>query len=263
LSEDTLVIALLGIDERHHAAIWRTDSIILAFVQPKSKRISLISVPRDLWVFIPGHGYGRINSVDALGERTNHPGGGRGLLDKTVRYNLGVPVDHYVRVDFHGFTDIVDALGGVKVYVDKTFTDKFPDPDKENAWMMITWTMGWHQMDGRTALRYCRSRMRTDDFDRSRRQQQVLKALWQQTFTARNLKRAPALWKALDNAFETDIKMVDAIWLATVFQDIDPHSVQSVNLGFKTARPWTTPQGAQVLLPQTEAIQQIIIDLVN
>ncbi|MBN1579640.1 MAG: LCP family protein, partial [Anaerolineae bacterium] len=118
-------------------------------------------------------------------------------------------------------------------------------------------------MDGDTALTYCRSRMLTSDFDRSRRQQQVLKALWQQAFTLRNLKRAPALWRALDGAFETDITMVDAIWLASVFQGVDPGDVQSKSLGFDTARPWTTSQGAQVLLPQTEAIQQVIVDLVD
>jgi LCP family protein required for cell wall assembly len=263
LGQDTLVIALLGIDERQDAGAWRTDSIILAFVQMETKRVSLLSVPRDLWVTIPGHGHNRINLVDSLGERTHHPGGGRGLLDETMRYNLGVPVDHYLRVDFQGFVDIVDTLGGVTVYVEKPLTDEFPDPLSESEWTTLTLTVGWHHMDGRTALKYSRSRMTTDDFDRSRRQQQVLKALWEQAFTTRNLKRAPALWKALDSAFETDIKMVDAVWLASVFQGIDPHSIESKSLGFETARPWTTSQGAKVLLPQTEAIQQIIIDLLD
>jgi LCP family protein required for cell wall assembly len=263
LGEDTLVIALLGIDERQDSGVWRTDSIILAFVQIDRKQISLLSVPRDLWVYIPGHGYNRINLVDSLGERTHHAGGGRGLLDETMRYNLGVPVNHYLRVDFRGFVDIVDTLGGVNVYVEKPLTDEFPDPLSEDEWTTLTLSEGWHQMNGHTALKYCRSRMTTDDFDRSRRQQQVLKALWQQAFTARNLRRAPALWRALNSAFETDIKMVDAVWLASVFQGVDPHSVQAKSLGFDTARPWTTSQGAQVLLPQTEAIQQIIIDLID
>ncbi|MBN1581705.1 MAG: LCP family protein, partial [Anaerolineae bacterium] len=142
LGEDTLVIALLGIDEEHDAGVWRTDSIILAFVQVKAKRISLLSVPRDLWVYIPGHGYDRINLVDSLGERTHHPGGGHGLLDETVRYNLGVPVDHYLRVDFQGFVNIVDALGGVTIHIEETFTDKFPDADIENEWTTVTWYAG-------------------------------------------------------------------------------------------------------------------------
>lgn len=263
LSKDTTVIALLGTDEHRDAGAWRTDSIILAFVQPEAKRIALFSVPRDLWVYIPGNGYNRINIVDSLGERTDHPGGGLGLLSETIRYNLGVPVHHYLRIDFQGFVDIVDALGGVMIDVEKEFTDKFPDPDHENAWIMLTWNAGTQHMDGQTALRYSRSRMLTSDFDRSRRQQQVIKALWKQAFTVRNLGRAPALWKALDGAFETDLKLVDVLWLASRLQGIDPDDIQSKNLGFDTTRPWTTSQGAQVLLPQTEAIQQIIIDLIE
>ena len=263
LSDDTIVIALLGIDERRDAGAWRTDSIILAFVQTDAKRIALFSVPRDLWVYIPGHEYNRINVVDSLGERTDHPGGGRGLLDETMRYNLGVPVHHYLRIDFQGFVNIVDALGGVTIDVEKEFTDQFPDPDHENAWMTLTWNAGTQHMDGQTALRYCRSRMLTSDFDRSRRQQQVIKEIWTQALTVRNLKRAPALWKALDGAFETDLTMVDALWLASRLQGIDPDDIRSKNLGFDTTQAWTTPQGAQVLLPKTETIQQIIIDLLD
>jgi LCP family protein required for cell wall assembly len=263
LGEDTLVVALLGIDEKHDAGAWRTDSLILAFVQMAEKRIVLLSVPRDLWVYIPGRGYNRINIVDSLGERTRHPGGGPGLLDETMRYNLGVPVDYYVRVDFRGFVDIVDALGGVTVYVEKPLTDTFPDPLSPSGQARVTLPVGPRHMDGHMVLKYCRSRMTTDDFDRSRRQQQVLKALWQQAFTPRNLSRAPALWKALDGAFETDISLVNAVFLASMFQDIDPKNVQSKGLGFDTARPWTTPGGAKVLLPRTEAIQQIIVDLLS
>ncbi len=261
LGDDTVVIVLLGIDEKPDAGVWRTDSLILAFVQMDTKRISLLSIPRDLWVYIPGYGYNRINTVDALGERTNYPGGGHALLDKTLQYNLGVSLDHYIRVDFQGFVDIVNALGGVTVYVEKPITDQFPDPLSESGMSRITLTVGAHRMDGHTALMYCRSRLTTDDFDRSRRQQQVLKGLWQQTFTPKNLAQAPKLWQTLNTAFETDLSMVDAILLASYFQGVDPQNVRSKSLGYKTATPWTTSQGAQVLLPQTKAIQQLIVEL--
>ena len=77
---------------------------------------------------IPGYASNRINTVDSLGERRNYPGGGLALLDKTLRLNLGVPVHHYVRVDFRGFVRIIDAMGGVTVDVKKPITDHFPDP---------------------------------------------------------------------------------------------------------------------------------------
>ncbi|MBN1936846.1 MAG: LCP family protein [Anaerolineae bacterium] len=255
LGPDVRVIALLGIDEKQGASVWRTDSIILAFMQPERKKVALISIPRDLWVYVPGHGYDRLNTVDALGVRSGHTGGGRGLLNDTLRYNLGVPVHQYVRIDFEGFVDIVDALGGVDVYVEK--------PMSPDGFVWISLPVGWQHLDGQTTLSYCRSRMTTSDFDRSHRQQQVVKALWKKALTAETIARAPRLWEAFEGSFETDISMVEAIALATAFQGLDPENVQSVNLGFDTARPWTTPQGAQVLLPNVQAIQQIVIKLLE
>jgi LCP family protein required for cell wall assembly len=268
-----VVIALLGIDEKQAAGIWRTDSIVLVFAQLEAKRtdvrrIALLSIPRDLWVFIPGHGYGRINTVDALGERTQYPGGGRGLLDKTLRHNLGVPVDHYVRIDYRGFIRIVDALGGVTVNVEKPLTDTFPDPLSPTDSTTISFPAGPRHMDGRTALNYCRSRMTTDDFDRSRRQLQVLQALLRQALTPERLAKAPELWATFSDAFDTDLSMIEAILLASLVgrslsQGTEPGNVQSAHLDLGTTRPWTTPQGAQVLLPQTDAIQRVILDLLS
>lgn len=264
LPDDLRVIALLGIDERRDAgAWWRTDSIILAFVQPKRKHVALLSIPRDLWVYIPGHGYNRINTVDALGVRSGHTGGGRGLLSDTMRYNLGIPVHQYVRIDFQGFVNIVDALGGIDVYVEKPISDSFPDPLSEDGIAELDLDVGWHHLDGHTALGFCRSRKTTSDFDRSHRQQLVLKALWKKALTPETIARAPQLWEAFRGTFETDIALNDAVELAKTFQGIDPEGIKSVNLGFDTAHSWTTPQGAQVLLPDTPAIQQIILQLLE
>jgi LCP family protein required for cell wall assembly len=278
LGNDTVVIALLGIDERRTAGIWRSDSIVLVFARLEAKRtagavdydppqasdLALLSIPRDLWVYIPGHGYGRINTVDALGERTQYPGGGRGLLDKTLRHNLGVPVDHYVRIDYRGFISIVDALGGVTVNVEKPLTDTFPDPLSPTGSTTISFPAGLRHMDGHEALNYCRSRMTTDDFDRSRRQLQVLQALLRQALTPERLAKAPELWATFSDAFDTDLSMIEAVLLASlVGQSLSPGNVRSAHLDLGTTRPWTTPQGAQVLLPQTEAIQRMILDLLS
>jgi LCP family protein required for cell wall assembly len=260
---DMKVIALFGIDEKRDAAVWRTDSIILTFIDRKNSRLSLLSVPRDLWVHIPGYQNERINTVDALGERTDYPGGGMALFDKTMRFNLGIPVHHYVRIDFHGFIDIIDAMGGVTVDVKKPLTDHFPDPTSPSGWAWLTLPPGPKHMDGGLALRYCRSRVTTGDFDRSARQQQVLFALWKKALTLETLARAPQLWAQFDQSFDTDLAMVEAIQLAYFAQSLDPDSVQTQHFDYRLGRAWTTPDGAQVLLPQTEAIQQAVLDLLG
>jgi LCP family protein required for cell wall assembly len=263
LDGDLQVIVLLGIDEEQDAAVWRTDSIILAFVDRKNSRLSLLSVPRDLWVHIPGYQDNRINTVDALGERTGYEGGGPALFDKTMRFNLGIPVHHYVRVDFMGFIDIVDAIGGITVDVNKPVTDHFPDPTSPSGWAWITLPAGPTHMDGSLALSYCRSRVTSDDFDRSYRQQQVLFALWNKMLTLETLKRAPQLWTEFNESFQTDLGMAEAAQLAYFVQGLDPGSVKTKRLDYKLARAWTTSDGAQVLLPQTEAIQQAVLDLLS
>jgi LCP family protein required for cell wall assembly len=269
IGEDTVVVALLGIDQGRSSGVWRTDSIILALINQQAKRMGLLSVPRDLWAYIPGHGYGRINTVDTMGEQAHGPGGGLALLDQTFRHNLGLPIDHIVRIDFHGFVRLIDALGGVTVDVEKPIADAFPDPlspgDDSHPTGMFEMDLpaGPQHLDGRTALAYCRSRLTTSDFDRSRRQRQVLVALWEQAFTLQTLAQAPQLWATLGDAFETDLTMAQAIQLAHRVQGIDPRNVRSASLDAATVTPWTTPQGEQVLLPQTDAIRQAILDLLS
>jgi LCP family protein required for cell wall assembly len=257
------VVALLGLDRPRGSAVWRTDSIILVFVDPEAGRVGLLPLPRDLWVHIPGSNYGRINTVDAIGERAHGPGGGRALLDQTMRENLGVPVDHTVRVDFGGFTRLIDAVGGVTVQVERPIGDTFPDPHSPTGTFEMTLEAGPVHMDGQTALAYCRSRWSTSDLDRGQRQKQVLLALWAQAFTVEALAQAPHLWATFQDAFQTDLTLGQAVQLARLVQGIEAQDVRTASLGWDEVRSWTTPKGARVLLPQTEAIQQVILELLD
>ena len=261
IGDDTLVIALLGTDNDRASSIWRTDSIILAFIIQDTGRIGLLSIPRDLWVYIPDRGNGRINTVDALGERGQQPSGGLALLDKTLRHNLGVPVDHMVCIDFEGFVRIVDAVGGITVDVEKPIADIFPDTQSPTGEFHMDLAAGPQHLDGRTALAYCRSRLSTSDFDRARRQRQVLLALWKQAFTVDTLAQAPQLWETFGDSFDTDLSLGQAAQLAQWVYGIDAGNVRSASLDATMVEPWTTPQGAQVLLPRREIIQQAILDL--
>ncbi len=263
LPSDTVVFALLGTDEDRSAGVWRTDTLILVFVVASKKRLALLSVPRDLWVQIPGYGYGRINTVDALGERTGYTGGGPALLDETLRQNLGLWIDHYVRVDFQDFVRLVDAMGGVMVYVDRPIHDRFPDPFSPTGEIDMELSVGMHHMDGHMALCYCRSRMTTSDFDRSRRQQQVLIALWKKALTFGVLKKVPQLWRQFSGSFDTDLTPAQALQLASLARDLDTQNIYARHLDFSVVRPWTTPGGARVLLADRQVIQQIVLELVS
>jgi anionic cell wall polymer biosynthesis LytR-Cps2A-Psr (LCP) family protein len=118
-------------------------------------------------------------------------------------------------------------------------------------------------MDGRTALIYCRSRKRTSDFDRSRRQQEVLVALWKKALTVEVLAQAPQLWTEFKDAYETDLSMGDAIQTARVMYGIGLENVHSKTLDHATVWDWTTPQGAQVLIPRLDVIRQSVLDLLS
>jgi LCP family protein required for cell wall assembly len=263
VGDETAVIALLGIDKPRQAKIWRTDSIVLVLVNERNQRAGIVSIPRDLWVLVPGHGYARVNTVDALGERTDHPGGGPRLLDQTLRHNLDIPVDHYARIDFRGFEDLIDEVGGVTIDVEAPLDDRFPDPLHPSGWTRLTLSAGRQHMDGHTALNYCRSRTTTSDFDRSRRQRKVIVALWTEMLTLDTLVRAPRLWKGLSDTFETDLSMAEAVRLAYVIYGIGIENVRTMELGPDMTTGWVAPGGAQVLLPKTGAIQDAIHELIS
>jgi anionic cell wall polymer biosynthesis LytR-Cps2A-Psr (LCP) family protein len=152
-------------------------------------------------------------------------------------------------------------MGGVTVEVKKPLTDHFPDPTSPSGWAYITLPEGPRHMDGRMALTYSRSRMTTSDFDRSERQQEVLMALWRQAFTMETLVKAPQLWGEFSDSLETDLTMVQAVQLAYYVHGIGLENVRAQSLNVTTARPWTTPGGAQVLLPDAQAIHEIVMDL--
>jgi len=145
--------------------------------QPLQGSVGMLSIPRDLWVTIPGYGENRINTAHYLGDKNGYPGGGPALAMKTVQYNLGVPVHFYVRVDFDGFRRIVDTLGGIDIEIPQTINDpKYPDENYGYDPFYIE--AGLQHLDGDTALKYARTRATAGaDFARARRQQQVLFAI--------------------------------------------------------------------------------------
>jgi LCP family protein required for cell wall assembly len=249
-------ILLLGSDSRGPGTGWRTDTMIVVSVDTNNGVVSMLSIPRDLFVYIPGYGMNRINTADVRG--------GPELVRQTLLYNLGLPVHFYARVDFDNFKRIIDAMGGVDVAVDCTLHDwrlKSPDldPDLEDSWEIFTQTVGIQHMDGDLALWYARSRLTTNDFDRGRRQQQILRALYHTARDQQMLGRVPELWTAWHDAVETDLQIGDLLWLAGVgLQAGDNLRVRSFYLAPAVISWVAPPNGAQVLLPDWERVQLII-----
>ena len=120
--QETVNFLLIGSDRRSGTS-FRTDTMVIAILRPNEGQVSLISIPRDLWVSIPGWENQRINTAYQHGISVDYPGGGPGLLKDTIQYNLGIRIDHTAMVDFDGFRQIVDTLGGVDVPVSCAYTD--------------------------------------------------------------------------------------------------------------------------------------------
>lgn len=249
---------LMGVDLRPgETGPARSDTMIVVTVDPTSKSVGMLSIPRDLWVPIPGYGEDRINTAYFTGDARKYPGGGPALAKKTIQYNFGIPINYYIVINFVGFRKLVDALGGVTIDVPKDLVDP-SFPDDTYGYLPLNITKGVHHFNGDEALQYARSRHSESDFGRMRRQQQVLKAIKDQALQLDMLTKIPALWAAKDDAIKTDLTIDKVIALVNLAKDVKADSIQSVVIDEKMALGITTPGGAQVLWPDRERIRAAI-----
>ncbi len=222
----------------------------------------MLSIPRDLWVYIPGYGWSRINTAHRRGIAIGYPGGGPALLARTIEIHFGIPIDHWARLDLQGFERVVDELGGVDMTVacpiNLSYRPPRPGNDDEEEQILEP---GVYHMDGATALRYVRTRRGSSDFDRARRQHQFLKAMWDQTKSPDIVLKIPGLWSALSDTYKTDLGLGDVLSLAPVALELQPQRIRSRYIGPSQTTGWTTSDGWQVLLPDYEKIQQVVASL--
>jgi polyisoprenyl-teichoic acid--peptidoglycan teichoic acid transferase len=262
-SSDTVSFLLLGSDKRVGQTYFRTDTIVIALVRPNSGQVALISVPRDLYVYIPTVGMDRINTAYEYGEMDDYPGGGTALLKDTILYNLGLSIDHLAVVDFDGFRKIVDTLGGVDVpvycpYTDWHLIDPSYDENDENSWSLYTVGPGVVHMDGDLALWYARSRQKSSDFDRGRRSQEVLRALYKRALQTDSISKIPELYNDFNSAIITDLTLPDLVKLSPLALHLNNADIRSYYIGKDLVSDWMTPGGASVLLPDKPAIQSML-----
>ncbi len=254
---------LLGSDKRPGETYFRTDTIIIAGVRPSSGQVTLISVPRDLYVYIPTVGMDRINAAYEYGVMFHYPGGGEALLKDTILYNLGIRIDHLAIVDFDGFSRIVDTLGGLDVpvycpYTDWHLMDPSYDPTNENNWSLFTVGPGVVHMNGDLALWYARSRKKSSDFDRGRRSQEVLRALYARGLQTDAISKIPQLYSDFSSAVITDMNLEGILKLAPLTLHLNNADIRSFYIGREDVTGWVTAGGASVLLPNGPAVQSKI-----
>ena len=226
--KDRITILLLGVDMAESGAA-RTDTLILVNIDPQTKSASMLSIPRDLKVVIPGYGIDKINAAFALGDFNKVQGGGAGLTIRTIEANLGIPISGFVQIDFNGFIEMVDTVGGITVDVPYPIKDD-TYPAENYRYQRIYFPAGWQHMDGEEALVYARTRHQDGDARRSARQQQVLLGLRQQALGLDLIPQLPKLIEQFGDSVRTDISITDAVQLARLGTDIPRENISQVSL---------------------------------
>jgi len=264
VSDERVTVLIMGIDRRPgEPFISRTDTMMVASIDTQDQTVSLLSIPRDLYVVIPGHGRDRINTAFVYGSRGNDPAGGAALAMQTVEYNLGVPIDHYFMVDFNAFIDTIDTLGGIDVYVPYDINDP-TFPDMNYGYDPFYIPAGQHHFDGTTALKYARTRHQDNDFFRAQRQQQVILALRSRVLglgVTEMIRQGPALYGRVKEGIRTDMSVEQMLQLAQVAKDINDENIRNEVLDFDYVNAHTTENGASVLILINEAAAPLIEDL--
>lgn len=236
---------LLGTDHRPGWTSWHTDVIMIVGVDRANNRVAVFSIPRDLYVQIPGYGWGRINQVDDIGEKMS-PGGGPALLSQVLANTLGISTKHYVRVRMDGFVDLVDAIGGVTVHLDCPFYEPIFNLTT-NRWDYFTLPAGDVWLDGESAYWFVRLRYRESDIGRNQRQREFLWGLRNQMLRTNLLANFFPLYNAFQNMISTDLNPLEILDLLTWGIQLDPGSVRASGLTLQDLQNYTTPEGASVL----------------
>jgi LCP family protein required for cell wall assembly len=239
-------ILLLGTDDSpERGSVGRTDTIILATVVPLKPYVGMLSIPRDLWVTVPNVGEQRINTAYFFAE-ANQPGAGPQAAVQTIRDNFGLHVHYYAVIHMLGLTSVVDTLGGVDINLESPIGE-FP--------------AGVHHLNGADALAFVRERSSSDDFSRMVRTQILLAAVVKKLFHPSNWLSLPQFIISLNEVVDTNIplwqwpRLLFALLRAFVF------GIDSQTITREMVTPFLTSQGAQVLAPNWDVINPLLLKM--
>lgn len=257
----TIIVAGLDRREDQSNEPVRTDSLMLVSIDPADKSIGVLSIPRDLWVEIPGQEErDRINRAYFLGE-VRGAGGGPRLLQQTVSWNLGMRVHNYVLVDFKVLVDLVDLLGGIEVSIDYTINDE-RYPDKNYGYDPFYLAPGTHILDGEDALRFARTRHGNNDVLRAGRQQQVIGGIRERVLSINFLQliaQVPALLSSLSENLQTGLDIQQIVQLAFFAREVEGEDIRMRVMNFEYLQEYTTEEyQQQVLIPIVERLPVLL-----
>ena len=245
-----------------------TDSLLIISINRSTETVSVVSLPRDLWVYAPGFGMVKINQTYFFAE-VKEEGTGADLLKETVLYNLGLQIDFYAKVNFDTFGELINSVGGIEVSVDCSIQDwvlkaDATDRNDPDSWEMYTLPVGQHTLRGDLALWYVRSRRTSSDIDRGRRQQDVLRALYRKIRANGLLENFPALWQQITQMVETDITLPDALNLLPVAVNTETADVQyyTMRLNEEIINGISDDEGRFILEIQPDALHRLMQQVV-
>lgn len=264
--ETRFTVLMMGMDRRpgETGLAHLTDTMILVSIDPRTNNIGVLSIPRDLYVPIPGYSQlQRINTAMVLGE-IRQPGLGPQLAMQTVQSNLGIRVHEYIVVDFQAVIDIVDAIGGIDVTTDYTINDPYY-PDMYYGYDPFYLAAGTHTLDGTTALKFARTRHGDSDIQRAGRQQEVIFAIRDKVLNLNMLPQlivqAPSLLSSMNDNVSTGLDLTEMIELALFVKDVPSENITTGVISFEYLQNYTTAEGAQVLIPNRASLGNLMVQV--
>lgn len=265
---DIMNVLLIGTDSDVDPSdpSFLTDTLMIVSINRTTNSVAMLSLPRDLYVCVPVMGMERINTAYQWGELVGWtPGGGFGLMQETILYNFGVPVHYYAMISITGFKTVIDTLGGIDIAVDCPIRDELrymgDDSIGNPIYEPFTAEPGVYEMNGSFALWYVRSRKSSSDFDRNRRQQQMLRAIWRKARDSGLLQQTPNLWGQASQIIKTNLQLPDVLGLVPLAASLELDAIANYYM-FKnvTTQHFRTPAGEDVQLPLRGAVLEMMLN---
>jgi polyisoprenyl-teichoic acid--peptidoglycan teichoic acid transferase len=271
-TSDRVNLLVMGFGGTGHDGAYLTDSMVVMSLLPQSHHTTLVSVPRDLWVQIPANSgqYHKINYAYTSGSNNGaNPAAGGDAAAQKVSVVTGLDVKYWLTINFTGFRDFINAIGGVDVYVPDSFTAKYPandDPSINPNWIKVHFSKGMQHMDGETAIRYARARYVLDnpaegsDFARSARQQIIIKSALSKV---KQISTWPSLYNALtalQHTIYTNLSMADLMQFAL---KMDLNNAHRVGLSNQNVLVDDTASDGEAILAPANGNWQAIKDYVK
>ena len=247
-AKDKSTIMIIGVDERGDD-VGRSDTLMIATLDPKKDQAALLSVPRDTRVKIKGHGYDKINAAYAYG--------GHNLTKGTVESFLGVPMDHYVIINIQAFQRIIDAIGGIDIDVEKRMY--YEDPWDDDGGLVINLQPGMQHMDGKTAITYVRFRDEEGDIGRIGRQQKFMKAVMEKITSPAIITKLPSVIKEVMSSVKTDLSFRQLLEFAGTLKEAQKNGLKT---DMVPGRPLYI-EGISYWIPDITKLRQTLADTLD